>query len=65
MVHVQDHPELYADPPQDGLSYCFSHFMGIFCTASLIFLVYSIAKWVRALTEEGWELGVGIRMVTL
>ncbi|CAD5228489.1 unnamed protein product [Bursaphelenchus xylophilus] len=44
VVHVQDHPDLYPDAPQDGLSYCLSHYMGIFLTASLIFFVYSIAK---------------------
>ncbi|CAD5220740.1 unnamed protein product [Bursaphelenchus okinawaensis] len=44
VVYVQDHLEIYPDAPQDGLSYCLSHYTGIFLTASLIFFTYSVAK---------------------
>jgi hypothetical protein len=34
----------YKNAPQDGLSYCFAHYMGVFLTASLVFCVYCGVK---------------------
>ncbi|CAI2347866.1 unnamed protein product [Caenorhabditis sp. 36 PRJEB53466] len=40
VIYVQDHPELYPTAPKTGLGFVFSHFTGIFATASSIMIVY-------------------------
>ncbi|EFP09500.1 hypothetical protein CRE_25065 [Caenorhabditis remanei] len=40
VIYIQDHPELYPTSPKTGLGYVFSHYMGIFCTASTLMIGY-------------------------
>lgn len=37
VIYIQDKVN---GAPQDGLSYCFAHYFGVFLTASLVFVVY-------------------------
>ncbi|KAI6198302.1 hypothetical protein M3Y99_01888800 [Aphelenchoides fujianensis] len=40
-IRIQD---TYEDAPQDGISYVFSHFSGVFCTSTTIMFVYCVVK---------------------
>ncbi|MFH4984030.1 hypothetical protein AB6A40_010739 [Gnathostoma spinigerum] len=42
--YIQDYPELFNNAPANGVHYVFSHFLGIFITATAIFIVYGIVK---------------------
>ncbi|CAI2300749.1 unnamed protein product [Caenorhabditis sp. 36 PRJEB53466] len=39
-----DNPELYPGVPQEGISYVFSHYFGIFLTSTALFVLYSIFR---------------------
>ncbi|KAJ1348768.1 hypothetical protein KIN20_004159 [Parelaphostrongylus tenuis] len=40
VIYIQDHPEKFPGASKNGLTYVFSHFCGIFLTATLIFILY-------------------------
>uniref|UniRef100_A0A8R1HWS7 Transmembrane protein 144 n=1 Tax=Caenorhabditis japonica TaxID=281687 RepID=A0A8R1HWS7_CAEJA len=40
VIYIQDHPELYPTAPKTGLGFVFSHYMGIFTTASVLMVIY-------------------------
>ncbi|CCD65875.1 Transmembrane protein 144 homolog [Caenorhabditis elegans] len=42
VIYIQDHPEIYPTAPKTGLGYVFSHYIGIFCTASALMIGYVI-----------------------
>ncbi|VDM57440.1 unnamed protein product [Angiostrongylus costaricensis] len=42
--YMMDNPDKFPDYPQDVLAYVFSHYFGIFFTASTIFIGYAIVK---------------------
>ncbi|KAI6219838.1 hypothetical protein M3Y99_01636100 [Aphelenchoides fujianensis] len=44
LIYAQDN---YVGAPQDGLSYCFAHYMGVFVTSSLVMTVYCVVKRVK------------------
>ncbi|ULU01066.1 hypothetical protein L5515_004300 [Caenorhabditis briggsae] len=44
VIYIQDHPELYPLAPKTGLGLVFSHYMGIFCTASAFMIGYVIVS---------------------
>ncbi|MFH4974924.1 hypothetical protein AB6A40_001633 [Gnathostoma spinigerum] len=44
VIYIQDHRTSYKDAPSDGLSYAFSHFLGILLTTTTIFVGYCIFK---------------------
>ncbi|PAV82076.1 hypothetical protein WR25_26996 isoform B [Diploscapter pachys] len=44
VIYMTDHPEIFVGYPTDQLSYVFSHFFGIFLTATVIFVFYAIFK---------------------
>uniref|UniRef100_A0A1I7XNW7 Transmembrane protein 144 n=1 Tax=Heterorhabditis bacteriophora TaxID=37862 RepID=A0A1I7XNW7_HETBA len=44
VIYMLDNPEKYPGQPTDGLAYVFSHYFGIFITATAIFLGYIIVK---------------------
>ncbi|KAI6220125.1 hypothetical protein M3Y99_01618800 [Aphelenchoides fujianensis] len=44
LIYAQDN---YVGAPQDGLSYCFAHYMGVFVTSSLVMTVYCVIKRVK------------------
>jgi glucose uptake protein GlcU len=41
LIYAQDN---YVGAPQDGLSYCFAHYMGVFVTSSLVMTVYCVVR---------------------
>ncbi|KAK6755508.1 hypothetical protein RB195_014089 [Necator americanus] len=43
-VQMSDHSYRYPNYPKDGLAYVLSHFFGIFVSATIIFIVYGIAR---------------------
>ncbi|EYC25578.1 hypothetical protein Y032_0011g1283 [Ancylostoma ceylanicum] len=44
VIFMIDNPETFPNYPQDGLAYVFSHYFGIFLTATAIFIGYAIIK---------------------
>ncbi|KAE9417914.1 hypothetical protein Angca_003269, partial [Angiostrongylus cantonensis] len=40
VIYIQDHPEKFPGASKNGLSYVFSHYCGIFCTATLLIILY-------------------------
>ncbi|KAK6730228.1 hypothetical protein RB195_006970 [Necator americanus] len=44
VIYMMDNPEKFPGYPQDGLSYVFSHYFGIFLTATAIFIGYALIK---------------------
>lgn len=44
VIRMIDNPQLYPFYPQDGISYVFSHYFGIFITSTIIFVIYSIFR---------------------
>ncbi|KAK6052109.1 hypothetical protein COOONC_10387 [Cooperia oncophora] len=44
VIYMVDNPQRYPGYPVDGLSYVFSHFFGIFLSATAIFLGYTLFK---------------------
>ncbi|KAK6755507.1 hypothetical protein RB195_014089 [Necator americanus] len=44
VIYMIDNPDRYPNYPKDGLAYVLSHFFGIFVSATIIFIVYGIAR---------------------
>ncbi|KAK5974149.1 Transmembrane protein [Trichostrongylus colubriformis] len=44
VIYMIDNPDRFPGYPTDGLSYVFSHFFGIFLTATAIFLIYTVFR---------------------
>ncbi|CAL2037332.1 hypothetical protein CAEBREN_17184 [Caenorhabditis brenneri] len=44
VIYIQDHPDIYPTAPKTGLGFVFSHYMGIFCTASALMIGYVIVS---------------------
>ncbi|VDL78033.1 unnamed protein product [Nippostrongylus brasiliensis] len=44
VIYMMDNPDLFVGYPDDGLAYVFSHFFGIFLTATVIFIGYAAVK---------------------
>nr|CDJ90944.1 Protein of unknown function DUF1632 domain containing protein [Haemonchus contortus] len=40
VIYIQDHPEQFPDASKNGLAYVFSHFCGIFITATILLVLY-------------------------
>ncbi|EYB82240.1 hypothetical protein Y032_0363g3519, partial [Ancylostoma ceylanicum] len=44
VIYMIDNPDLYPNHPRDDVAYVFSHYFGIFITATLIFIVYTLGR---------------------
>ncbi|KAL3082946.1 hypothetical protein niasHS_010748 [Heterodera schachtii] len=44
VLFIQDNPQLFPDAPLSGLNYIFSHYFGIFLSASIIFIINALIK---------------------
>ncbi|VDM67919.1 unnamed protein product [Strongylus vulgaris] len=44
VIYMMDNPDLFPNYPQDSLSYVFSHYFGIFLTATTLFIGYAAIK---------------------
>ncbi|KAL6727511.1 hypothetical protein Aduo_009381 [Ancylostoma duodenale] len=42
VIYIQDHPEKFPGASKDGLDYVFSHYCGIFLTATMVLVCYII-----------------------
>ncbi len=46
VTYIQDNPDLFSSVSDRGLPYVFSHFMGIFLTSTLFFVLYALFRYV-------------------
>ncbi|KAK5980985.1 hypothetical protein GCK32_022422 [Trichostrongylus colubriformis] len=44
VIYMIENPMKFKNYPDDGLSYVFSHYFGIYMTATVIFIGYAIFK---------------------
>ncbi|CAD6190985.1 unnamed protein product [Caenorhabditis auriculariae] len=44
VIYMIDNPEKFPGQPSEGLAYVFSHYFGIFLTATTLFVIYAIFK---------------------
>ncbi|KJH52448.1 hypothetical protein DICVIV_01293 [Dictyocaulus viviparus] len=42
VIYMQDHPDMFPGTSRNGLTYVFSHYCGIFITATLLFALYIV-----------------------
>ncbi|KAK6049648.1 hypothetical protein COOONC_12847 [Cooperia oncophora] len=46
VIYMMDNPEKFPNYPDDGLTYVFSHYFGIFLTSTVMFVAYAMVKLV-------------------
>lgn len=44
VIYMMDNPDKFPSFPDDSLAYVFSHYFGIFLTATVIFIGYAMVK---------------------